>query len=365
MQAVTKNSEKVQELLQRKVGRVYIGVDFHKETCTLCITDFFGLQKDTVTVDTDKLIEFLEPYKGAEIAMETTGGSNYMVASLVDCGHKAVLVNTNRTKAIGMGGQKTDDKDAEVLTDLLRTDYLPKVHLKSLLSREVKTILVQREMLVQTRASLMCHVRGILREFGITIEVGPKNFYRLAPRAVRDVTNDVIRKALEENIEDIQKLKSREVEIDRNLRAFCKEKHPEFFQKVERLETVPGIGPTTAMLVVAVMDDVTRFKDAQKWGSYLGLTPREFSSAEMRRMGSITRSGCEILRRYLIHGARSVLKAAQFKKDKSSIDHWALKKKKQIGMNKATVALAHKLARVGFAVLRDETSFSASPKKAG
>jgi transposase len=359
MQANTKNSEKVQEILKEKIGRVYIGVDFHKLTCTLCITDFFGIEKDTVTVDTDQLIAFLEPYKGAEVAIETTGGSNHMVASLIEAGHKATLVNTNKTKAIGLGGQKNDDKDAEVLTDLLRTDYLPKVHLKSILSREVKTILVQREMLVQTRVSLICHVRGILREFGITIDVGPKNFYKFVGKAAKDIANKVIRKDLEENIETIQKLKAREIEIEKSLRLFCETKHPEFFKKIERLESVPGIGPLTAMLMVAVMDDVTRFDDAQKWGSYLGLTPKEFSSGEMKKMGSITRSGCEMLRRYLIHGARALLKIAQFKEQKNTVENWALKKKKKLGMNKATVALAHKVARIGFAVLRDEKEFSA------
>jgi transposase len=359
MQPVTKNSEKVQQIFESKIGRIYIGVDFHKLTCTLCITDFFGIEKDSVTLDTDKLIEFLEQYKGAEIAIETTGGSNHMVASLVKAGHNATLVNTNRTKAIGLGGQKNDDKDAEVLTDLLRTDYLPKVHLKSLLSREVKTILVQREMLVQTRVSLICHVRGILREFGITIDVGPKNFYKFVGKAAKDISNEVIRKDLEENIETIQKLKAREIEIEKSLRLFCETNHPEFFKKIERLESVPGIGPITAMLMVAIMDDVTRFEDAQKWGSYLGLTPKEFSSGEMKKMGSITRSGCEMLRRYLIHGARALMKTAQFKEQKNTVENWALKKKNKLGMNKATVALAHKLARIGFAVLRDEKEFSA------
>jgi len=358
MNTNTKVTTKVQQILESKIGRIYIGVDFHKLTCTLCITDFFGAEKETITIDTDKLSEYLQQYKGAEIAIETTGGSNHIVATLVAAGHNATLVNTNKTKAIGQGGQKNDDKDAEVLSDLLRSDYLPKVHLKSLLSREVKTILVQRELLVQTRVSVMCHVRGILREFGIVIEVGPKNFYTLAPKAIKDITNEVIRKDLESNIDEIQRLKAREIELEKGLRQFCKESHPEFFTKVLSLEKIPGIGPTTAMLMVAILDDVNRFPDAQKWGSYLGLTPKEFSSGELKKMGAITRSGCEMLRRYLIHGARAALKAAQFKKEKTSVDNWALAKKKKIGMNKTTVALAHKIARIGYAVIRDESEFS-------
>jgi len=193
--------------------------------------------------------------------------------------------------------------------------------------------------------------------------VGPKNFYKFVAKAAKDIANEVIRKDLEENIEEIQRLKARELAIEQSLRSFCETNHPEFFAKVKRLETVPGIGPITAMLMVAVMDDVTRFEDAQKWGSYLGLTPKEFSSGEMKKMGSITRSGCEMLRRYLIHGARAVMKIAQFKEQKSTVENWALKKKKKLGMNKATVALAHKMARIGYAVLRDEKAFSAVPVK--
>jgi transposase len=359
MKVLASNQVKIQE----KLEKIYIGIDYHKLSCTLCITDFLGETKETVTVGTDNLIEYLSRYKGTEIALETTGGSNHMVATLIAQGHKAVLVNSNKTKAIGIGGKKNDDRDAEVLTDLLRTNYLPKVHLKTLLSREVKTILVQREMLVQTRVSLMCHVRGIMREFGITIEVGPKNFYRFAPKAVKNITNEIIKSNLEKNIEEIQVYKERELELERALRKFCEESHPEFYKRVQRLEGIPGIGPVTAMLMVAILDDVTRFDGAHKWGSYLGLTPREFSSGEMKKMGSITRSGCEMLRRYLIHGARANLRVAQLKREKSELDHWAMKKRKKIGMNKATVALAHKLARVGFAVIRDDAEFL--PKKSG
>jgi len=92
----------------------------------------------------------------------------------------------------------------------------------------------------------------------------------------------------------------------------------------------------------------------------VGLVPRVSASAEKRMMGSITRSGSEILRRCLIHGARSWMRYAP-KKDKNRI--WAEHVKDRRGMNKATVALAHRMARIAFAILRDTSTYKATVKK--
>ena len=77
-------------------------------------------------------------------------------------------------------------------------------------------------------------------------------------------------------------------------------------------------------------------------------------------MGAITRSGCEMLRRYLVHGARAWMR---YSPDKDSNRQWAEKVKERRGMNKATVALAHRMARISFAILRDETVYKNSKKK--
>lgn len=287
-----------------------------------------------------------------------------MAMVLSNLGHNVFLTNTNKAKAIGLNGQKTDDKDAEVLSDLLRTNYLPKVHLKSILSREVKSILVQREFVVQSRVSMICHVRGILREYGIVIEPGVKNFYSQVGRKIELIQNELIKRNLSILVNHCVELKQEELRIDEEVIKFVKENHPEFYQKAEKLEKIPGIGWTTALLMVAIIDDPERFEDVQKFGAYLGLIPGQFSSADKIRMGSITRSGCEMLRRYLIHGARALIKYAMKKKDKSRIESWALKLVRKKGHNKAAVAVAHKLARVSFAVVRDGVEYEAHYKSA-
>ena len=337
---------------------LYIGIDFHKKTSSLCIKDKEGELEERFCVNTCDLITFLTAYVGrSEVALETTGGSNHVASVLKSLGHKVHLVNTNRAKAIGMNHQKTDDKDAEVICDLLRSKFLPEVYIKSDLSREVKTMLVQREFFVQKRVDLMNHIRGVLREYGLPLPTGVSYFYKSAPQAISKVPNDIIRENLELSLEECHKLIKTEERLTENLLNFVEKGEEGFKKRVKQARSVPGIGSLTSILLVAVLDEVSRFPDSHKWGCYLGLTPREFSSGEMRRLGAITRSGCEMLRRYLIHGSRSVMVTLNRKKNKSSLETWAFTKKKKIGMNKATVALAHKMARVAFSVIKEDREF--------
>lgn len=115
-----------------------------------------------------------------------------------------------------------------------------------------------------------------------------------------------------------------------------------------------------ASMALCVVDDIGRFKNANHFASYIGLVPKVHASAETRMMGHITRSGSEILRRYLIHGAGAWMR---YSPEGDPNREWAEKVKERRGMNKATVALAHRMARIIFAVLRDETEYTGKRKK--
>jgi transposase len=156
-------------------------------------------------------------------------------------------------------------------------------------------------------------------------------------------------------LEQIHTYIEREEIIETELKALA-EKDP----RCKRLDTIPGFGLMSQLAFIAVIDDSQRFADAKHFASYLGLVPREYSSGDKRRMGSITRSGSEILRRYLIHGARTTLMHSLSSKYKSDDPNrrWAVNLKHRIGMNKATVALAHRMARIGFSLLKDELDYN-------
>lgn len=338
----------IQQLQIKIQPKFYCGIDFHKNTCTYCVLDKEGnvIEKPT-TIKTVKLVSFFSNRKDYHIGIESTGGANHMVEKLKECGHKVTLIDTVKFKAIGIGGKKTDEKDARAIAEILRLNYLPEVYHKSLRSRRIKSLLVHRELILSSRINMTNHIRGLLREYGITIPTGPDQFWKFVSTRLAELEDPILREDLQWLLTEARSLNERLQFIDTQIQELGKND-----ERFQRLQTIPGVGPITALLMIAIVDDEKRFPDAKKFGSYVGLTPREFSSGDKRRLGSITRSGPEMLRRYLIHGARAVLMCTtEMTTDPNR--KWALRLKGRVGMNKATVALAHRNARIAFAILRD------------
>lgn len=126
---------------------------------------------------------------------------------------------------------------------------------------------------------------------------------------------------------------------------------------VAQLRTIPGVGLLTATALVALVADPHRFANGRRFASYLGLTPSERSSAFRRILGKISKFGDPYLRTLLVHGARSVLNAAARRKKNDRLRVWALEVRARRGYNKATVGLANKLARIAWAVWKNDSRY--------
>jgi len=124
--------------------------------------------------------------------------------------------------------------------------------------------------------------------------------------------------------------------------------------------TIPAIGLLTATAMVASVVDISRFPSGRHFASHIGLTPRERSSGSRRRLGSISKRGDTYLRMLLVHGARSVLWASKRVDRPDRLRAWALERERTRGHNKAAVALANKLARIAWAVWREDCPFASS-----
>ena len=130
---------------------------------------------------------------------------------------------------------------------------------------------------------------------------------------------------------------------------------------VEYLLSVPGIGLIIATALVAFVGDMRRFPSARHLASYLGLTPREYSSGLRQRLGRISKRGDAYLRMLLIHGARSLLSRARTASNPDRLRTWARELEKRTHHNKATVALANKIARIAWAVCVRQTDYRSTP----
>jgi transposase len=310
-----------------------------------------GKIKEQVRIKTSELVKFLSNRKDYLIAIEASGGTHDMATRLKDCGHQVKLINPVQFKAIGIGGKKTDKKDAEIIATALRVGFIPEVHVKTLYSRQLKSLIASRDQVCSLRVAMTNHIRGILREFGLVIPKGTNEFWLSIHAILEEIECGAVRSVLTELAEQAVKLKDQELMIEKTIEAITNED-----ERVHRLQTVPGVGLLTAVAFVSSIDDITRFKGASELASYLGLVPREHSSGGKRRLGSITKCGPEILRRYLIHGARTCLRYKTKSEHRQRV--WAEKIEKRVGPNKAAVALAHKNARICFAILKNGTRYN-------
>lgn len=155
-----------------------------------------------------------------------------------------------------------------------------------------------------------------------------------------------------------------------SLRGFCREFGLNIAQGPRAactiLLSIPGVGLLTAIaLVAATSGDVTHFKDARRFACRFGLTPKEHSSGEQRRLGRISKRGDRYLRMLPTHGARSVIHAATVKRNAGHpldpLRTWALAIEARSNRNKAVCALANEMARISYATLRDQCPYGCNP----
>ena len=338
---------------------IFVGVDFHKRTCTIFTINQKGEQLgSTKRVSTERLLVEIVNLKNCVVGIESSGGVNHMVDKIKEQGIDVRIINSNKARAIGYGGKKTDAKDAEMIARLLRANFIPEVTHRSNASRDMSLLVTAREHLVKLRTQSICHIRGILREYGLSMKVGVDSFFKETPLNINLLSkqNPILASVLKKDFERIKDLKKEELDINEQIeQATCED------ERIKSIRAIPGVGLLGAFLMVAVIDDISRFPDAKSFASYLGLVPRESSSADTRRLGSVTKAGNETLRRYLIHGARAILNSKNFKNHPLYI--WAKRIEAKSGSNKASVALAHKMARICFAILRDNSDYSTSGQK--
>ena len=338
------------------MSKVFCGIDFHKNKSVICAVYQDGRPVSPIkTIKSSRIFEFFSNKSDWSLAIEASGGTNHVVTRLRDMGLEVKLVNSNVFRGIGVGGKKTDHRDAKALANYLRLGGVSEVHVRSQYSREIKSLIVNREMVIRSRVNMCNHIRGTLKEYGLVMPVGLNHFFKEVGKKISEVENGYVRSSLEEMLGLVRQLMEQQKRSEARLDEIAQAD-----ERVQRLKTIPGVGDMISLMAIAVVDDISRFKNSREFSSYLGLVPKVHASAEMRRMGSITRSGSEILRRYLIHGARAWLR---YDARGDEVRAWAEEVKGRRGMNKATVALAHKMARIMYAVLRDNDEYWGRKKK--
>ena len=252
---------------------------------------------------------------------------------------------------LNMMPNTTDRHDARDLAQILRTGWFKAVQIKSHEAYVNRALLTARNTLVGMRVRLENEIRGLLKTFGIMFGKRVGGFKRPADEIItRDlaVAPELV-PIFEALIQARRDILARIADLDRQIRAIAKE-----HATVRLLMTAPGVGPITAMAVVAAFDDIDRFKRSSSAGAYLGLTPRRYGSGEISRNGRISKRGDMFTRKCLFEAANAIFCRNL---EGTNLRTWAKAIAGRTGPKKAKVALARKLEVTLHAMWRTNTPF--------
>lgn len=331
---------------------LHCGLDLHAKNSTYCLMTKRGrmVSEGEVVSSRRGFGRVLGESEGraVRVVIETSTRSEWAAKTFESLGAEVVIIDARKIRVIAETKHKTDRTDARILADLARTDALPKpIWRADRDTRELRELVTLRKTLVDQRARLYCKARSLLAGQGIRVgarglcsPAGWKRFEgRRELRAHERRTLTILRQAVEA-------LSASIAEVESGFEKYLR--RPE----AQRLMQIPGIGPIVALTTLACLGDLARFSSSRAAAGYTGLVPSERSSGERRRRGRMTREGPADLRRAYIQAAQASLRMK---------DHpagaWARSLVYRRGRSVAVVALARRLFRWAFAVLRDGTDF--------
>ena len=286
------------------------------------------------------------------VGMEACASAHYWARELRGLGHEVRLIAAQHVRAY-VRGNKNDYNDARAIAEAARRPDMRLVRVKTVEQQDVQALHRMRAQRVGERTALCNQIRGLLGEYGIVVAQGVGTLRRRVPEVLEDAQNglsDRFRPLLSRCYEQL-------CELDGHIEFYTRalHEHAKRDEAVQRLQTVPGFGPVVASAFGAFVGDGGEFRRGRDVSAALGLVPKQHSSGGKTVLLGISKRGDRYVRCLLVHGARSVLRHAQRRTDRLS--RWALAVKAKRGTHKATVALANKMARIGWVVVREHTTY--------
>jgi transposase len=304
-----------------------------------------------------QLLEFLAKLPPLKVGLEACGASHHWARAIMALGHEAVLVPPQYVKPYVKRG-KTDAADAEAICEAMSRPSMRFVTVKTPDEQAAQMMIGLREQFVRRRTQLANAIRGYAAEFGY---VAPKGLSHL-PRLLEEVRADAMLpdlalEMIETLARDVERVGAEIATLDRKLR----EAHHSNEMSL-RLARMPGIGPVGAVMLSAKVGVAQEFRSGRDFAAWIGLTPKNHSTAGKNRLGVITRAGDERLRSVLVVGATAV------------INHWRRKGKtgwpwlENLIARKppklAAVALANKMARVAWKMMTSGENYQSPGQRA-
>jgi transposase len=333
---------------------VYVGLDVSDKSTHLCVVDGAGdvIWSGACATDPEVIAKVLKTRAPGLVraVLETGALSAFLYHGLVERGVPAICVCARHAKGVlSARVNKSDPHDAEGLAQMARTGWFKAVHIKDDATHMDRARLKIRQQLIAARQAIANQLRGLLKLFGLRMGQATTPARRAERLRMLFAQRPELEPILAPLIESLGAL---EVQIARTTKELAAQAAAD--PVTQRLMTAPGVGPITALIFKASIEDPERFSRSQDAGAFAGLAPRRNQSGERDHKGRISRAGDPMLRRALYEAANVLIGRV---KRPCALRDWGLKLAEAKGPKRARVAVARKLAVLLHRLWLSETDF--------
>jgi transposase len=328
-----------------RAAAVY-GVDLGKNVFHVVALDAGGGVVQRAKFRRETLLAFFERADRVLVGMEACPGSQWLARKLQAIGHRVRIVPAQFVRPY-VKSQKNDTIDAEAIAEAVTRPTMRFAQVRSPEQVDLQALHRIRDQLVSSRTRTINQARAFCLEYGVAIRQGAGVFRRDLPRVLADESNDLtptMRRLLTELFEDVGRIEARIAQTTREIEAAAARD-----DRARRLITIPGVGPLAATALLAAIGDGRQFRRARDLAAWLGLVPQERSTGGKTVLLAVTKRGNRYVRRLLIHGARSCV--THLDRGRDALGAWLDGLQGRMHVNKVTVALAAKIARMAWAIL--------------
>lgn len=333
---------------------VMLGVDLGKNVYSVAGLDPSGRVVVRRRMKRETFVEFARQWPLCVVAMEACCGAHHLGRQMAAQGHEVRLMSPEYVRPY-VKAQKNDDRDAEAIAEAATRPTMRFVALKTAAQLDVQVLHRVRDRLVGDRTALMNQIRGILLERGIVVPQGRRKLLdALSALSSGSEDNGIgprMQRLLDDMLDQWRALDERIAALDDEFAEMARDD-----AAARRLATIPGIGVLNATALVAAIGDGRMFNRGRDLSAWLGLVPRQATTGGKPKLLGITKRGSKYLRKLIIQGARAALPSLA--RTTTPLGNWLRGLLSRAHANVVVVALASKLARIAWALLRRETEFA-------
>jgi transposase len=330
-----------------------LSIDLAKNVFQICGVNSHNKILFNKKVTRSKLLIEVLNANPEKIFIESCYSATYWGRLFKSHGFKVGLIPAQHVKPF-VKGNKNDKHDAVAIIEASQRPNLHLVPIKTIEQQDIQNLHRVRQRLVSARTGLSNQIRGLLADYGIIFAKGHHKVLLDLPYLIEDLDNDLsfmMREILNDLLEELRSKNTQITKIEQSINQLSSTQ-PGY----QNLLKMPGIGLMNASAIVSSIGNARQFDSARGLAAWLGLVPKHEQSGNKLKSMGISKTGNKYLRTLLIHGARAVV--SLYKNNEDPLKKFGMKIKQKRGKQIAYVAVAHKMARIIWAMQTKNQSYN-------